>query len=295
MVAAKRFDRILCLVGAIFSINIVSILGTTFLSLDEKTRYNLILIQSFSIVQAVMFFTARYLWIRLCSPLYNTPYFLNAVLFSFVLGILILAQGSIILGTIFTDVEPHWISMLTYLSLGLFILLTTVTVTSDLLMWICGALSLLNIPDSSRSNSARLRVFVVLFVSVTLSLMAIQNGIKEPLVKKVTIPLKNLPMELDGLTVVHLPDLHLGPTVGKSMLEKVVKTSNQLNPDVVAITGDMVDSGVYQIRQAVKPLLKLKAKYGVYFVTGNWMHVSVDVPILTCSTKYSSANLSFLS
>ena len=108
----------------------------------------------------------------------------------------------------------------------------------------------------------------IFIVSNALAMLALYNGQKDPVVKKVRIPLRNLAPELNGFTIVHLPDLHIGPTVGKTMLEKAVRTTNQLNADVIAVTGDLVDATVYQLRQTVKPLLKLKARYGVYFVTG---------------------------
>ena len=261
-------DKVLVLVGAIVSINIVSILGTSFLNLNEKIKYKLILIQCLLTFQSAMFFTARYLWIRLCTPLYNYPSFLNRVLLAFVIIVLSLSQGSFVLGLIFSSVEPHWISLLSYTSLGLLILLTTITTISDLLTWIFGALNLRTGPLASRTHYARFQIVAILIISITLAMLALQNGIKEPMVKRINIPIKNLPPEFNGFTIIQLPDLHVGPTVGRTMLARVVKTTNQLNPDAIAITGDLVDATVYQIRQAVKPLLKLRARYGVYYVTG---------------------------
>lgn len=265
---SSKVDRVLVAVGAIVSINVVSILGTSFLNLNEKIKYKLILIQCLLTVQSVMFFSARYLWIRLCSSLFNHPSFLNRVLLTFVILVLSLSQGSIVLGLIFSGVEPHWISLVSYSSLGLLILLTTTTAISDLLTWIFGIFNLSSRSSPSRTQYARFQIVAILITSITLAVVALQNGLKEPLVKKINIPLKNLPAEFNGFTIVQLPDLHVGPTVGRTMLDRVVKTTNQLNPDAVAITGDLVDATVYQIRQAVKPLLKLRARYGVYFVTG---------------------------
>lgn len=266
--ARSKMDRGLVVVGAIFSINIVAILGTSFLNLNEKTKYKLILVQALLTVQSVMFFAARYLWIRLCSPLTHHSSFLNRLLLSFVVLVLSLSQLSIILGFIFSGMEPHWISLLSYSSLGLLILLTTTTVISDLSTWIFDVLSQRPRSISSRTQYARFQISAILIMAITLAVVALQNGLREPLVKKIRIPLKNLPPEFNGFTIVQLPDLHVGPTVGRTMLEKVVKTTNKLNPDAIAITGDLVDATVYQIRQAVKPLLKLRARYGVYFVTG---------------------------
>ena len=265
---SAKMDRVLVTVGAIVGINIVSIVGTSFLSLNEKIKYKLILVQSWLTLQSVMFFSARYLWIRLCSPLYNHPSNINRLLLAFIIIVLSLSQGSIVLGLIFSGVEPHWISLLSYTSLGLLILLTSTTVISDLITWIFGVINLRSGLVNSRIHYARFQVILILVISTTLAVLALQNSIKEPMVKKVRIPMKNLPSEFNGFTIVMLPDIHVGPTVGRTMLERVVKTTNQLNPDAVSINGDLVDASVYQIRQAVKPLLKLRARYGVYFVTG---------------------------
>lgn len=265
---SAKFDKVLVVAGAIASINIVSILGTTFLNLNEKTKYKLILIQGLLATQSVMFFSARYLWIRLCSPLFNSPSFINRVLFTFVIAVSILAQGSIVLGTIFSGVEPHWISLISYTSLGVLIILTTTTAIFDAAMCMFGVLNIRSGLFTPRAHYTRLQVIAIILISFMLAVLALQNGLKDPVVKKVKIPLKNLPPEMNGFAIVHLPDLHVGPTIGRTKLERVVRTTNQLNADAIAITGDLVDATVYQIRQAVKPLLKLKAKYGVYFVTG---------------------------
>lgn len=265
---SSKFDKVLVIVGAIVSINVVSIIGTYFLDVNEKTKYKLILIQCLLATQSLMFFTARYLWLRLCSPLFNSASVLNRILFLLLMVVIILAQGSIMLGTIFSGIEPHWISLLSYICLGLFILLTAATLLADFVTCLFGAINTRSGSLASKSRYARFHVIGIIMISFMLALVALHNGLKEPLVKNIKLPVKNLPPELNGFSIVHLPDLHVGPTAGKTMLEKVVRTTNQLNPDVIALTGDLVDSTVYQIRQAVKPLLKLKARYGVYFVTG---------------------------
>lgn len=282
----SKFDKVLVIAGAIASINIVSILGTSFLNLNEKTKYKLILIQGLLATQSIMFFSARYLWMRLCSPLQSHPSNVNRVLFAFLTTVITLAQGSIVLGMIFSGVEPHWISLVSYTSLGLLIVWTTTTVIFDVAMWILNVLNMRSGSITSRTQYTRSQIMAIFVVSNALALLALYNGHKDPVVKKVVIPLRNLPPELNGLTIVHLPDLHVGPTVGKAMLERAVRTTNQLNADVIAVTGDLVDATVYQLRQTVKPLLKLKARYGVYFVTGTRN--------IKCNTVLCSLNLGHL-
>lgn len=77
-----------------------------------------------------------------------------------------------------------------------------------------------------------------------------------------------LPGALDGLTVLHVSDLHLTGRVGKAFFEEVVHLGNEQQPDLVAITGDLVDTDAC-IDWLPDTLGKLTGRYGVYFVLGN--------------------------
>lgn len=88
-------------------------------------------------------------------------------------------------------------------------------------------------------------------------------------VRRVPVPLAKLPEPLHGTTIVQLSDVHVGPTIGKRFLSRVVERVNALEPDVIAITGDLVDGSVPRLAQHVAPLGRLRARHGVYFVTGN--------------------------
>ncbi len=106
-------------------------------------------------------------------------------------------------------------------------------------------------------------------VASGLAALAVRNGLGPAVVRELTIALPRLPAALRGTTVVQLTDLHVGPTIGRAFLADVVARVNALAPDVVAITGDLVDGSVEELRDAVAPIADLRAKRGVYFVTGN--------------------------
>jgi uncharacterized protein len=94
-------------------------------------------------------------------------------------------------------------------------------------------------------------------------------------VKELEVVLPRLPPALDGLTIVQLTDLHLGPTLGREWLAGVLAKVRALRPDLVAITGDLVDGTVSQLGETVSLLAGLKdAPLGVYFVTGNHEYYS---------------------
>lgn len=82
------------------------------------------------------------------------------------------------------------------------------------------------------------------------------------------VEVPRLPRALDGLSVVHLSDLHFSGRVGKSYFEEVVRQSNAFQPDLVAVTGDLVDKPAC-LGWAPEILGKLTARAGVYFVLGN--------------------------
>jgi len=92
---------------------------------------------------------------------------------------------------------------------------------------------------------------------------------RRPVLERRRIRIAGLPKAFDGLRIVQLSDVHIGPTLGKRFLEDVVHRVNALRPDVVAITGDLVDGSVEALADATSPLADLAAPEGVYFVTGN--------------------------
>jgi predicted MPP superfamily phosphohydrolase len=93
-------------------------------------------------------------------------------------------------------------------------------------------------------------------------------------VRTVRVAIEGLPASLDGFTIVQLTDVHVGPTIGRGFIEAMVRTVNDLRPDAVAITGDLVDGSVADLGHHVAPIAGLRAKHGVYFVTGNHEYYS---------------------
>jgi predicted MPP superfamily phosphohydrolase len=85
----------------------------------------------------------------------------------------------------------------------------------------------------------------------------------------VEVPLAKLPRALDGFTIVQLSDLHVGMTIGRDFVERVVARANALSPDLIALTGDLVDGPVDDLADDVAPLADLRARHGVFAITGN--------------------------
>jgi predicted MPP superfamily phosphohydrolase len=101
-----------------------------------------------------------------------------------------------------------------------------------------------------------------------------RRTLNEPVTPEVELPLANLPRELDGLRIVQITDLHLAPLFGEQECELTVERVNRQRPDLVVVTGDLVDAPVAALRHAAAPLAKLRARYGSLFVTGNHEYYS---------------------
>jgi hypothetical protein len=98
-----------------------------------------------------------------------------------------------------------------------------------------------------------------------------------PLNKEVRIYLDGLPSELEGFRIVQLSDLHIGPTRGRQFVEELVDGAIALRPNLVAITGDVIDGSAASYRAAAAPLGRLQATAPAVMVTGNHDHLHGDV------------------
>lgn len=101
----------------------------------------------------------------------------------------------------------------------------------------------------------------------------------------VEITLDKLPRALDGFTIVQLTDLHVGMTIDRAFVSRVVDRANRLSPDLVALTGDLVDGKVEDLRDDFAPLGGLRARHGVFAITGNHEYYSGADPWLAELTR----------
>lgn len=116
---------------------------------------------------------------------------------------------------------------------------------------------------------AQWRALAVLAVGVPVIGVALFAGLRFPAVREVTVHLQRWPATLDGLRIVQLSDLHIGPIRGRRFVRRLTTRVNGLTPDLIAITGDLVDGRVAAIGPEVAPFADLRAPLGSWFVTGN--------------------------
>jgi predicted MPP superfamily phosphohydrolase len=106
-------------------------------------------------------------------------------------------------------------------------------------------------------------------ISAGIGVFGLQEALAGPKVKEVDVPIAGLPPDLDGLKIAQISDLHVGPTIRKNYVEKVVSLTQALKPDLIAVTGDLIDGFVDSLDPHTRSLGGLQAPLGVYYVTGN--------------------------
>jgi predicted MPP superfamily phosphohydrolase len=111
-------------------------------------------------------------------------------------------------------------------------------------------------------------------LSGLLSWRGYQSAMAGPQVKTVKIPKLNLSKALEGFRIVQISDLHIGNLIRRPYVEKVVQQTLELKPDLIVLTGDMVDGSPEGLTPHLEPLRELSCKYGVFFVTGNHEYYS---------------------
>lgn len=150
--------------------------------------------------------------------------------------------------------------------MGLWFLLICTLFLSHLLR-----LALLSIPlaAATRLSLDRIITASAAGLALLLSLAAFINAIRGPRTVKVAVPVENLPSALVGYRIVQVSDIHVGPLIGRRFMEWLVEQINALHPDMVAITGDLVDGAVANLGEAVAPIRELRAPNGVFFIVGN--------------------------
>lgn len=111
-------------------------------------------------------------------------------------------------------------------------------------------------------------------LAVLMALAGLRNARRLARVKHVDVAIDGLPPELHGFTITQLSDVHVGATIRRGYLEAIVNAANGIGSDLIAVTGDLVDGSVEQLRRDIEPLGRLAARHGVYFVTGNHEYYS---------------------
>lgn len=151
----------------------------------------------------------------------------------------------------------HWIG---YATLGVFSTLLVLVLLGDVVRLAYHVLRLTFDPRAAG--------LTILAGAGALSLVGFIQA-RCPRTRNVDVVIGDLPPELEGYRIVQWSDVHVGPTIQRRFVQRLVDKTNALKADAIAITGDLVDGALAELREQVEPLRELNAKDGVFYVTGN--------------------------
>jgi uncharacterized protein len=159
-----------------------------------------------------------------------------------------------------------WVGLTT---MGFFSSLFVMTLLRD--VFLLGAL--LALPSQRAALLSAPSAWWTLALTLAFTLIGLRIA-RSPRLVEIDIPIENLPQALQGFSIAQISDLHVGPTIKRNFVARIVARVNRLNADLIAITGDLVDGSVHDLAPHTAPLADLAARHGVYFVTGNHEYYS---------------------
>jgi predicted MPP superfamily phosphohydrolase len=127
---------------------------------------------------------------------------------------------------------------------------------------------LVGTPFGHGITTGRLFALVILTFSAAVLLLG-YVGSGRLAVRRVDVEVPGLGPEFDGLRIVQLSDLHVGPHTSRRFLERVVQTTRGLCPDLIAVTGDLIDDRAEDVGAYARALGGLSAPLGVFMIPGN--------------------------
>lgn len=175
----------------------------------------------------------------------------------------------------FSPETPRWIQIGSGIPLGIVMLFAALSLGRDVLhglVW----LSARHRPQVRvwlRSHDRHISLMLAL-LAVLLAGLAVPVALRVPEVRVLELPVAGLPPQWDGLRLAHVSDLHISPTFPRFWAEETVRRINAARPDMICLTGDLMDGSPEDRADDVAPLADLRAPLGVFACTGNHEYYS---------------------
>lgn len=163
-----------------------------------------------------------------------------------------------------------WSVLVPWIAAGFFSWLLVLTAARDVTL----AASFLALSAQHHEWWVRASAAGVMALTPVITLIGFIMARRVARVVDVEVSLAGLPEALEGFTIAQISDLHVGPTIKRPFVERVVERVNRLEADLVAITGDLVDGTVRDLAHHTEPLARLESRHGTYVVTGNHEYYS---------------------
>ncbi len=171
---------------------------------------------------------------------------------------------------------PSWFQVGAGIPLGLVLLFAALSLGRDVLLLLCLLAERCGLGHAwtwLRARDAGTSLGLALLAAVLVG-AGIAAALRVPAVREVEIAVRHLPPELDGIRLAHLSDLHLSQTFSRPWAEALVARVNAARPDIILLTGDLMDGSPAQRAEDIQPLAGLRAPLGVWGCAGNHEYYS---------------------
>lgn len=160
----------------------------------------------------------------------------------------------------YSDTMHNSLYYLSSLSLGISFMLLMYLIVNEILNLFHKSIKSVDI--SKREFIKKSGDSALLGLSTAYLSIGVYEGSKEPIVN--VVPLNHF-----DFSIVQISDLHIGGLIDGKFVKNAVTKINALKPDIVCITGDIIDTDIDSISDIVMELTKIESKYGIYFILGN--------------------------
>ncbi len=215
----------------------------------------------FTVFSGILFGLHFYIFKMISKNIEFSPKMIGYIKWLFILSGLSIIIGQVL--SRFADI--HFIKNYAYLWLGL------VSITFS--FFIISSILKMFIPSASK-----IIVLSGLIISILVSLYSVINNATGPEIRDIEITTtKNIGTE-NEFRIVQLSDVHLDESSNMKRVQKLVDKVNSLKPDLILITGDLIDGKVHEDCELSKILRSIKSSFGVYAVSGNHeFYTGIDV------------------
>ncbi len=218
-------------------------------------KFSLFFILFLAVMAAFNYYTYKRFFLKLHPP-FNRYSFILPLLLMFGEVLFVLQ----ILFQIFTDSETLYYVLSA--SIGITFLFFVIAVIYDLNISVFK-----HVPfEQSR------RKFIKIVFDTTMLILAfsylfkgLKGGLREPVLNTIGVNINGFNSE--AYVIIQLSDVHIGKSLKKHFMEELVRRVNDQSPNIVAITGDLIDHNIDEIKEDLEPLKKIKVP--TFFILGN--------------------------
>jgi uncharacterized protein len=188
--------------------------------------------------------------------------------------LLVVSCGLMLAGLMSRSMQPRAVAdrvaTVGLLAMSLFSSLFVFTVLRDLVLLV----AIVALPTRHVHLLVQLTAQVVVALATFVTLVGFAGARRRARIVSVDVPLANLPAALQGFLIAQISDVHVGSQIKQKYVDAIVDAVNGLDPDLIAVTGDLVDGSVHDLSPHIAPLGRLSARHGAFLVTGNHEYYS---------------------